>query len=399
MQLLAAVLFMGLVITTLHLEVPLLLSIHIELIFFLLVVGQTAYGVFLQEKQKLSFSHPIVLPLLLVSLYALAPLLSSFFSDQLWILQDGEYKSLVKILLLAPCLYYLLIRPKNRDLLLNAIIFFYCVLGVYFLYRYFVLGEAREYDGRPLLSIRHGDPNFLCTFFAMMVPLALMQAWRAVIDKKNFQVFLHLVAALFLVICAFVTQSRMGILALLVGLGFLLTRRFSNSPKVAAVKVAAAVCFLAMVSAIALEGSLAHRFSDINDKSSADRLLTYENGFKVFAENPFFGSGMHKARDFFFANSKYPHFQSEFKPLEVHNTYLNVLAELGVVGFVAFAAILIWAWLAVWRSQNPERYFLITSYFILAAASLTVGISYKDLVLLHLFVLAALAQQKKDRAL
>ncbi|WP_413586706.1 O-antigen ligase family protein [Bdellovibrio sp. HCB274] len=399
MQLISAVLFMGLVITTLHLEVPLLLSIHIELILFLLVVGQTAYSILIKEKQKLSFSHPIVLPLLLVSLYAIAPLLSSLFSDGLWILQDGEYKSLVKILLLAPCLYYLLIQPKNRDLLLNAIIFFYCVLGVYFLYRYFILGEAREYDGRPLLSIRHGDPNFLCTFFAMMVPLALMQAWRSVLANKNLQVFLQMAAAAFLIVCAFITQSRMGILALLAGLAFLLTRKFSNSPKVAAVKVAAAVCFVAMVSVIALDGSLAHRFSDINDKSSADRLLTYENGFKVFAENPFFGSGMHKARDFFFANSQYPQFQSEFKPLEVHNTYLNVAAELGAIGFMAFAAILIWAWLSVWRSQNPERYFLVTSYFILAAASLTVGISYKDLVLLHLFVLAALAQPKKEQVL
>ncbi|WP_413580673.1 O-antigen ligase family protein [Bdellovibrio sp. HCB288] len=395
MQLLAAVLFMGLVITTLHLEVPLLLSIHIELILFLAVVGQTAYALVMKPSQKLSYSHPIVLPLLLVSLYALAPMLSSLVNDNLWILQDGEYKSLVKILLLAPCLYYLLIQPKNRDLLLNSIVFFYCVLGVYFMYRYFILGEAREFDGRPLLSIRHGDPNFLCTFFSMMVPLALLQAWRAVTANKRAQVALHLSAATFMVVCAFVTQSRMGILALLMGLGFLLTRKFSDSRKVAAVKVGAAVCFVMMVAAIALEGSLAQRFSDINDKSSADRLLTYENGFKVFADNPFFGSGMHKARDYFYANSQYPHFQSEFKPLEVHNTYLSVIAELGVMGFVAFAAILIWSWLSVWRSQNPDRYFLLTSYFILAMSSLTVGISYKDLVLLHLFVLAALASPKK----
>lgn len=395
----ALILYLGLVITTLHLEVQLLMSIHLELILFVCVLGLTAHHSFVLEKEKLTFAHPLVLPMLLVALYAIAPVLSSLMSDDyLAVLADGEYKSLVKILFLAPCLYYYLRKKENRDLILNSVIFFYVVLGLYFLFRYFVLNEARAYDDRPLLRIRHGDPNFLCTFFAMIVPMALMQAWNAFVKKAKGLTVLHLMAALFLIGCAFVTESRMGIIALLAGLGFLMTRKFSQAPQERAAKVLAIVVMASLVVVVALQGALSKRFSEINDKSSSDRILTYQNGVKVFLDNPIFGVGIHKAKKTFFENSRYPHFQSEFNALEVHNTYLSVAAELGAFGLVAFFAMLIWAWLQIRQAAVPQRYFLITSYGILVLSALTIGISYKDLVILHFFVLAALGHSEKEVA-
>ena len=390
------IVYLGLVITTLHLEVQVLMSIHLELILFVGVLVLTAHHAFVLEKEKLSFAHPLALPLVLVALYSIAPLLASITGpDALAVLEDGEYKSLVKILFLAPCLYYYLGKKENRDLILNSIVCFYVILGAYFLFRYFVLNEARAYDDRPLLHIRHGDPNFLCTFFSMMVPLALMQSWASFSKKAKGIGALHLAAALFLLACAFITESRMGIIALLLGLGFLVTRRFSQSPKEKAVKILAVICVGLLVTVVALQGSLSKRFSEINDKSSSDRILTYQNGVQVFLDNPMFGVGIHKARDTFFQNSKYPHFQSEFGPLEVHNTYLSVAAELGAFGLVVFFALLIWAWLELSKAATPERYFLIVSFGILILSALTIGISYKDLVILNLSVLAALAQSTK----
>ncbi|MGE5086240.1 MAG: O-antigen ligase family protein [Bacillota bacterium] len=395
----ALILYMGLVITTLHLEVQLLMSVHLELILFACVLGLTAHHSFVIEKEKLNFAHPLVLPMLLVSLYALAPLMASLMGDDyLAVLSDGEYKSLVKILFLAPCLYYYLRRRENRDVILNSVIFFYVILGLYFLFRYFILNEARAYDDRPLLHIRHGDPNFLCTFFAMIVPLALMQAWNAFARKAKALMVLHLLAALFLVGCAFVTESRMGIIALMVGLGFLMTRKFSQSSQERPVKVLAILVMAALVVVVALQGALSKRFAEINDKSSSDRILTYQNGVKIFLDNPLFGVGIHQAKKTFFQNSSYPHFQSEFNPLEVHNTYLSVAAELGAFGFVAFFALLIWSWVQLRKASVPQRYFLITSYGILVLSALTIGISYKDLVILHLFVLAALGHSEKEVA-
>ena len=393
----ALILYLGLVITTLHLEVELLKSIHLEFILFASVLVLTVHDAFVLKKEKLTYSHPLVLPMLLVALYALAPLLASVTGqDWLAVMDDGEYKSLVKILFLAPCLYYYLAKSENRNVILNSAIFFYVILGFYFLFRYFVLNEARAYDDRPLLHIRHGDPNFLCTFFSMMVPVALMQAWNAVTKNAKIEMVLHLVAALILVACAFVTESRMGIIALLIGLAFLMTRNFSNSKHEKPLKVLATMFVGLLIAVVVLQGSLSKRFSDINDKSSSDRILTYQNGVQVFLENPVFGVGMHKARETFFKNSQYPHFQSEFSPLEVHNTYLNVAAELGIFGLIAFFALLIWTWLQIWGAKNPERHFLVASYMILILSALTIGISYKDLVILHLFMLAALGAQLKE---
>lgn len=388
------VLYLGLSITTLHLEINFLVNNHFELLVFIWTILSTFLYFFENKNKTQAFLQQAQIPFLLVLGLILAPAVTSFFSaDYFAVLSDGEYKTLVKILCLCPILFYFLKSTKAKDWILNSILVFYTVFAFYFLYRFFILHEARDFDLRPTLHIRHGDPNFLCLFFSMMAPLSFLKA-QSLIQKKNYIGFsVSFLSGLLFVCCAFVTESRMGLIALFVGLAVL----FLTSRVQKIVKIFSLICFVATVAFVTSQSSdLTNRFSDIKDKSSTDRILTYENGLKSFLAAPVFGVGMHAAKKTYFENSKFPDFQSDSKRLEIHSTYLNILAELGSVGFLLFCTLLFWCFHQIIKCQNKAKYFLLSSLIIMLLSMLTIGVAYKDLVYLHLFLLAGLAQNSES---
>jgi putative inorganic carbon (HCO3(-)) transporter len=241
---------------------------------------------------------------------------------------------------------------------------------------------------RPSLKIRHGDANFLCTFFSMMIPLPLIQAWKSWNQKQILTTLIFTLISIFFVACAFLTESRMGLIAIAIGLAYLLIRPkwpFSKGKLIASLTI-----FLVIILAVNGE-RIFQRFADIQDKSNTDRYLTWQNGWQVFTDNPIVGAGMHKVKYFFYQNTHYPMFQSEFNPLEVHNTFLSVAAELGIIGLIFFMIFFLWPWKTILRLTDINRYFLISSMIILTLSIMTIGLVYKDLFILHLYIIAALA--------
>lgn len=396
LPLIAILSYLALMVTTLHLEVPILLSLHIELLLLLAAVGTSLHYIVFFEGKRFDYSHPLFFPSLLSLAFALSPLLSSFvMGDYFTILEDPEFKSFLKILIFVPFVYYFALKKETQNILLNSVVIFYVILGLYFLFRYFVLHEAREYDDRPTLSIRHGDPNFLCAFFSMTVPLALLQAQEFFKKRRSDLGLLYLGFAAFLAGCAVVTESRMGLMALIVGVG-IVTYHFIRAKKIGLLPVfVSAVVGVILVLVIGSQTPLFKRFSEIKDKSSSDRVLTYENGIKVFLDHPLLGVGMNRAKDSYYENTRYPEFQSEGKLLVVHNTYLGLAAELGLFGTVIFLGMILWAWRGILKSRIEVRPFLIASLVIILLSAMTVGMAYKDLIIVQLFLLTGIAQSAR----
>jgi O-antigen ligase len=304
------------------------------------------------------------------------------------ILKNEEYKDLFKMIIFGPILYLFLSKNQYRNLILNSIIISYLLFGIYFLYRFFVLHEARDFDLRPSLKIRHGDANFLCTFFSILIPISLMQAKNYFHKKEYILLSLFLSIGIFLSICTLLTESRMGIIATAIGMIYIFTRpiiRFNKITSLFIIFVSSGIYIFYKGEHILL------RYADIQDKSNTDRYLTWKNGWQVFTDNPVFGAGMHKAKDFFYKNTAYPAFQSEFHPLEIHNTFLKTAAELGISGLIFFSLLFLWPWKKSLKCRSDDRYFLICSMTILTLSILTIGLVYKDLFMLHLFIIAALA--------
>lgn len=386
--------YLGLSITTLHLEIELFTTLHLELILFLGILLTTVIY-FYQNKIKITEDKHLVYSLIFSFIFILLPAIASFWgTDYLNILGDGEYRTLAKILLICPVYFWFLKKEKNSDLLLNSILFFYALFAMYFLYRYLILNEVREFDLRPTLKIRHGDPNFLCLFFASTLPLAVYKLTQYFKNNQWLHSCVTAIVTLLLTMSVILTQSRMGLIALAIGLGYLLYKAPFKSAAKAFFMVTVA---LVALSATVLKPDISQRFSSINDKSSSDRLLTYENGIKAFFASPVLGVGMHEAKKTFYENSQYPEFQSEAKKLEIHSTYLNFLAELGAVGLFFFIGFLFWIFNLIRTANSPIKIYLMSSFLIILLSMLTVGVSYKDLLYVNLFLLAGLALKNTVR--
>lgn len=378
-------------ITNLHAQVPILTAIHVESLTLAAVVIMTLVQIFLIDKihmsSNLNLKNPMLVPTILCIAYVLSPLFSSFSnSDYLKIAEDEEYLTLVKMLIFTPCLFYFLsTQEKFKKQFLSGLILFYVIFAINFLYRYLILNEIRLFDQRPSLKIRNGDPNFLCTFFSMMIPIAFFKAWEGINSRRPWIVLVGFLAGLILLACAFLTESRMGILATLVGLFYLITRPIWPIRR----NILLLITIATISIGVTLGGQrILDRFNQIEDKSNSDRLLTFKNGLLVFADKPFFGAGMHKAKLTFYQNTGFPNFQSEAKPLEVHNTFLKVAAELGLFGFFVFFSFFAWATQMTWKSKSKEACFFFASLIILFLSSLTIGVCYKDLIVFQLILVA-----------
>lgn len=384
----AVLLYLFMAITTLHLQVPFFLNIHIEVLTLIAALILCILQIYQDKTETFSNRNPLIIAATLGSLFIITPIITSLaVQDQLSVLYDDEYRTLLKMIIFTPCLFLVIKDKQNRNILLNGLILFYTIFALYFLYRYLILHEVREFDQRPLLKIRHGDANFLCTFFSMVIPLSLMQAWSAYKNGKMVITAMFMISTAILFISAILTQSRMGLIAIIIGLLYLLTRPiFKASKKLLASGVLSIIVLFAINSE-----HLIKRFSEIQDKSNSDRYLTWKNGFNVFSDYPIFGAGIHKAKLYFYQNTTYPHFQEEMKPLEVHNTFLKALAELGLSGFILFSILFFWPWSKTLKLRSSDKYFLISSMTILTLSIMTIGVLYKDLFILHLFFIAALA--------
>lgn len=381
-------LFLFLSITTLHVTISLLVNLHIESLVLLWALSTSAIYFIISEKLEIDYNNLILSSIVTGLLFVSSPLLTSFVTDdQFKILADGEYQTLLKMILFIPCLIQVLKNDKWRELTINSFVIFYSIFAIYFLYRYFILNEVRAFDLRPQLKIRHGDANFLCTFFSMMIPIALMQAWKAKNGQAQFKTIFNTLAALLLLLCSFLTESRMGLIAVLAGLIYLITRPVFGVSK----KILTVLTVVGLLGAGISSDRIVKRFTEMNDKSNSDRYLSWKNGLDVFSDYPLFGVGIHKAKETFFLNTGFPHFQSEANPLEVHNTFLKTLAELGIVGFIIFAALYSRPVLNSIFLKSSNRYFLISSMVILTLSILTIGLTYKDLFVLHLYLIAAIA--------
>ncbi len=395
--LLSVLSFLFLQITTLH---NFSSSLEVLPLENLTLLGVLAFGVFrlLNEEeltrartiQRLQFNFSIFLSIAAVGL------VSSFFNRQLLsVFYDSEWRTFLKSLVVIVWMVSFKLSQREVRKLEVYTISFFNLLGAYFLYRYLVLHEIRTFDNRPLLNIRHGDPNFLGTFFATATPLCW---WGIARNKRFFSLvsYYEVASFFFLSACMILTQSRMAILAYGIFYSFLIIKKIASIKSRRARLSGFATLLIATMTAcyMIFTSDLGTRFKQLADKSNSDRIGTYINGAILFSESPIFGVGMHQAASSFYRNASYPLFQSEFNQLDIHNAFLKYLAELGILGLCASLLILGYVAFEVFRSKNS---YLKGALFILVLCTMSLGASYKDMyyILLGLLMVFALSMREE----
>jgi O-antigen ligase len=134
-------------------------------------------------------------------------------------------------------------------------------------------------------------------------------------------------------IALLLTQSRGGLLAFVaILLAYVYLSAKDRKARMRRVALVLIVCLL--VAAVA--GFFFQRLAEIDDFTTVSRLAIWAGAFTVFAQSPLFGTGFGNLRGLMGGLLNLPDGWTG----DAHNLYLELLAETGLIGFLAFGVLM-----------------------------------------------------------
>jgi putative inorganic carbon (hco3(-)) transporter len=210
-----------------------------------------------------------------------------------------------------------------------------------------------DVEGRAAWNFIYSNPNDLASLCLLELSMAL--GVLAVEKRPWVRMGTQLTAGL-LVLVIVLTQSRGAIIALSV-VGLILGRKYIRD-----VRAIISVVILAAFVFLIAPDSVWRRFSTIKEatnteyldpetvdlatrqdqSSSQQRLAIWDVATSIVSENIFTGVGLGAYRNAHEVMAQRPRFDPAARgPRDTHSTYLNIMAETGIPGFVLFVAIIV----------------------------------------------------------
>jgi hypothetical protein len=262
------------------------------------------------------------------------------------------------------CFYYVITdwiqTRRDTQTLLKILMASTIVVALFGLYQVAISGYSAVYDvlypvqeeirqippweGRITSFLEHY--NGLAAYIDLVVPFCLVFALRGSTDPalRSLSKWCLALASVALLL----TQSRGGLLAyvaiLMVVAYILAPDRKTRMRRLALVLV---VCVLAA----AVAGLFFQRLGEIDDYTAVSRLAIWGGAFTVFAHSPVVGAGFGNLRPLMGGLLGLPGGWMG----DAHNLYLELLAESGLVGFIAFACLIVSALCATRRCMRQSQ--------------------------------------------
>lgn len=237
---------------------------------------------------------------------------------------------------------------------------------VFFIGPYAFPGPASHVPGGKALTSLFGHPSitgFTCAMAAMFLGSYLIPRFQGMKTPEKLFFILGLIILSAVVLLSF---SRGGILFLACGAlaGIILTRK----------KWLILLVVLLGLAALSIPNEkIRSTLRDpLNSRNVPGRVLQYRAGMEIFKENPIFGIGL------FNFTSEYSRLYSKeafYEPVPfLHNTYLSILTESGIAGFILFFLFFGWclfeAARAAYKRGSPNTLLGPMVFAGLAACSL-----------------------------
>ncbi|KLA35602.1 hypothetical protein B4080_5868 [Bacillus cereus] len=111
------------------------------------------------------------------------------------------------------------------------------------------------------------------------------------------------------------------------------------------------------------------RFTEVQGDGASGRFDIWENGLKLFSDNPFFGIGIYNYRSY----SNYLFGIDHY----MHNTFLEVLTESGMVGFVLYSLFFLGLFGMFYKNRKQKH---STNYLFFTLCSMGVMMSSLSLI-------------------
>lgn len=263
---------------------------------------------------------------------------------------------------------FLLVRyicTRNTfSLLLKTIVVLGSATAVYTIIDYFFrFTSSVDIKGGRAIGV-YGDPNVLAANLVGLVPLAYYLFLHGT-SKRLKQLNIFAIGSL--IMALFFTVSRGGLLALTIIGGWIAKK---NIKKYSTIIVFGLMLILFSLYAKDLYSKRQTIEISISGKehldiSSASRITMMQYGLLLWIKNPIFGVGF---------DNTVPSLKEQLRVGErhiIHNAYITVLAEFGLVGFLLYMGLFLFAFKSLSRlSRIQDTYFTeIAVYLRLALLS------------------------------
>ena len=263
----------------------------------------------------------------------------------------------------------------------------------------FDVAEPMRAMGMFKMAIRYGyGIQFFCLFVLFLI--IHYEKFSSYINKK-----LLYMAAFWSLLGLYLSYSRGALIGFLLGVPFLMLFKCPRLVKWGCMGIAT-VIVAAVIGIYATGGTNVPNerlFQGFNSESNMMRISQYQAAWRSFLDKPLWGVG----RGHFRVRSMgikekygipYPEYSSH-----AHNNYLQVLAEVGIFGFICFILFHIFWLKESWQRQDVFRSFF-TAFFVAMAVSGLFQCTFVDYetacIILFVFALSqvdltSLLQEKK----
>lgn len=169
------------------------------------------------------------------------------------------------------------------------------------------------------------DPNYLAALFILPIMLAFFKIVKKRVNTKQVGLLLILFGAVL------ATGSRGAFVSVILGCGIIYWKESGNAKRIATGIVI--LIFLFIISLVILPKEIIGRFDyhNFNDDSNSLRINLWTTALKIFASSPIFGRGANSMINLGKAYGARIN-------LMVHNSYLEILADYGLIGFSLWIA-------------------------------------------------------------
>ncbi|MCG2712094.1 MAG: O-antigen ligase family protein [Candidatus Omnitrophica bacterium] len=223
---------------------------------------------------------------------------------------------------------YLVKSKRNLSVLIGAVILAGFVMGVGGMWDYFHLKPVRLYTafGKTISNAR---------FMVLQIPLCFI---ILLYSKNKFLKSGAIISILFLIPCLILNAARAAWVAVTSVL--LIVSFFKNR------KCAAYLLICVIIIGLFLPQQLKHRaVTTVNPMTWGERLPLWKMSLDIFADFPVFGAGLGMQERLFVRYWKQLPFPLHFQFHDVHNNYLQIMSESGIIGLIAF----VWIFIAFFK--------------------------------------------------
>lgn len=313
----------------------------------IMLVIQLAYN------QKIYVTEKSIKLVSLLYSFILLAFISNLFGAFKGSIEIIDFRDTIAFLLPIVLIILVVHLPDYQDVLTKAALFFYifsqvyiycCLLYILFMRKIFYIDFLYYYSTR--FSGLSLNPNQLAilTLLLPIISLYLMNSKKIPVYLG----FLNIVAAVWV---GLKIESDALILTWIVSLLiycyviFFKAMKFKKNVKV--IINIFVLSFLVSMLKISLDivKSVSNSFNEVSNQSSI-RYILWENGIKAFAGSPLIGNGTKSQSGL----------TSPFEGVEAHNTLIDLISMLGLLGLIIILLLFFWA---IINSRNNLYYLIL----------------------------------------